>query len=465
MDGSRRYSKIYCKTQAATEALTAGRGVLSSSARQLLILLDGQRDFDELARIFGEETLYRLLPFLESQGLVEPLNERSTATAQVETASPTTTTRIDITTALPVEPTVTPTVTQVVAPPATLSEPLPVQMAAKSPRFLAVPIAILVSLATAATIVNWVFEREQHPVENPQPAQEPAKPAVSAGNSAMPPQSSSGAAAPSTGIQRAKNEPSAVNSEPIHSPSSAALSLPPSVQSSPAQQASAPIGEASLPQPLRGKASPESSSSVPKPVTSAVIAKSNETNTGPAQRTRAESDLTADAPKQSTPTTRTQLAETGSRIAPRQKAVAESASVSAKGSPTQTDTSSVAQQGTLALAKPDHDTTQNPASAPAATGLHVRSRVLPSISKRALESGIYGGKAVVRLHVNSAGAVDRVELVSATPPEVYGPDVQQALEQWTFEPPSNPAQFTLELDFRQQPPTPSASASKPPDGP
>jgi len=97
--------------------------------------------------------------------------------------------------------------------------------------------------------------------------------------------------------------------------------------------------------------------------------------------------------------------------------------------------------------------------------LQVRSRVLPGISKRALQNGIYAGHAVVRLHINSSGTVERVELVSATPPEVYGPDVQHALEQWTFEPPSNPAQFTLELDFREQPPAAPIAPDKPADTP
>jgi len=99
--------------------------------------------------------------------------------------------------------------------------------------------------------------------------------------------------------------------------------------------------------------------------------------------------------------------------------------------------------------------------------LHERSRVLPTISKKAQRSGIYAGSAVVRLHVNSAGAVERVELVSASPPQVYDQDVEQALKQWTFDPPGNSAVMTVELDFRPQSVTPPAARDKPkaPDKP
>ena len=463
MDGSRRYSKIYCKTQAGTDALTAGRGALSSSARQLLILLDGVRDFDELSHIFGEETLYRLLPFLESQGFVEPMNER--ATAQNDPAAPSTTRRSDTPTAASntIQTPIT-TVSQVVAPPATLSEALPVQRSAKSQRFLAVPIAILVSLATAAAIVSWVFERELHDPENPPQVQASAKPPASAGDASKQPLASAGSIAPGAKPRTAQSDSSSAISEPTHPPAPVAAVPLPSVQLNP-MQASAPVGETGSLLASRGKTNSESTVSSSKSVMSEAAAQSNEANSRPAQRAKAVSDSTLDASKQSAPAARTQLVESAARVVARPKAATDPAKDSAKESATQSDISSATRQGTLALAAPDHVAAQSPALALATTGLHVRSRVLPGISKRALESGIYGGKAVVRLHVNSAGAVERVELVSAIPPEVYGPDVQQALQQWTFEPPSNPAQFTLELDFREQPPAPAASASKPPDGP
>lgn len=459
MDGSRRYSKIYCKTQAGAEALTAGRGALSSSARQLLILLDGERDFDELSRIFGEDTLYRLLPFLESQGFVEPFTEA--ATAQDEPPTSPTTTRLGISTALPTT-VLTPeaTVTQVAAPPpATLSEPLPVQAPAKSPRFLAVPIAILVSLATAAVTVNWVFEREQHAAESPQQVQETTPPAVSAGNASKQPLVGAGSVAPSSEVRTAQNVSSPGNSEPTHPPLSA-LGVPAPAGRSSSSETSAPARDTTWPLALQGKTTLQPVSSASKTAASETTAQSNDTDSRPAQRGKVASDLTLEASMPSVPSTKTQIDETAARVAAKPKVATKSPSADAKEAQTGPDTSLAKGQGTLALVAPDRGAAQSPAPAPATVGLHVRSRVLPAISKRALESGIYGGKAVVRLHVTSAGTVERVELLSADPPEVYGPDVQHALEQWTFEPPSNPAQFTLDLDFRQQPPQPSSNEGK-----
>jgi len=471
MDGSRRYSKIYCKTQAGADALTAGRGLLSSSARQLLILLDGERDFDELSRIFSEETLYRLLPFLESQGFVEPLNERETA--QRETPAPPSTTRTGIPTFVPTTalPTAVPTVTQatvstiaqVAAPPATLSEHLPLQPSAKSPRFLAVPIAILVSLATAAVIVNWVFEREQHADESAQHAQDvaaaSATPATTAGK---PPSSEAGSLRPSSGSQPAQGNALAENSESTHVPVAATPVRSGAGQPSSAE-ASSPAGEKRSPPALRGRTDEEPASSSTKAFASDKSVPSTEASVRTAPRSKvAISDAGLEVSKLSLPPAKTQANESSERLALRAKVNTESASIETKEPHANPDGTPATGQGTLAVATPDHATEQ----APATVGLHVRTRVLPSISKRALDAGIYGGTAVVRLHINSAGAVERVELVSANPPEVYGPDVQHALEQWTFEPPSNPAQFTLDLDFRQQPPASPASASnKSGDGP
>lgn len=461
MDGSRRYSKIYCKTQAGADALTAGRGALSSSARQLLILLDGERDFDELSRIFGEETLYRVLPFLESQGFVEPLKEHTTA--QNESLAPTTVARTTVLPTTVLQPAV-PTVTQVAEPPATVSAPSPVQASAKSPRFLAVPIAILASLATAAAIVNWVFEREQHAAESPQQTQDVTRPATPAVTASKPPSSGAGSSAPNTGVQTAQIDSSDANAQPTHPPPTVKPALPPLGPAN-SVQGSVPTIEKGSPPVARGKANAETTSSSSTLAVSDASPLSVQPSARPAQRSKVASDSTVQASKPSTEQAKTPPDGSSAQGVPRPKTAAESASATTQEPPTRPEPSSAAVQGTLALAAPDHTTAQSPAPAPALVGLHVRNRVLPTISKRALDSGIYGGKLVVRLHVNLAGTVERVELVSANPPEVYGPDVQHALEQWTFEPPSNPAQFTLDLDFRQQPPQPVSNTEKPAETP
>jgi len=67
--------RIYSKTAQGAAALNAARGAVSSSARQLLILIDGRRDVGELRGIFGEETVSRLLPQLEAQGYVKRVRD------------------------------------------------------------------------------------------------------------------------------------------------------------------------------------------------------------------------------------------------------------------------------------------------------------------------------------------------------------------------------------------------------
>ncbi len=73
MDASRRSLHVYGKTQAGTLALTATRGAMSSSMRQLLILIDGKRSIADLGKIFAEETLAQSMAQLESQGYIECL--------------------------------------------------------------------------------------------------------------------------------------------------------------------------------------------------------------------------------------------------------------------------------------------------------------------------------------------------------------------------------------------------------
>jgi len=456
MDGSRRYSKVYCKTQAGADALASARGILSSSARQLLILLDGQRDFDELSGIFGEEALYRLLPQLESQGYIEPLNER------VETR-PETPAETTVKTTAPV--TISPATVQKSAPttlPATAPSNPPVEAPAvtittkKAPRFLAVPLAILASLLMAQAIVNWVFEREERVAETSQ-AQE-ATPAAPAARSPAPGGTSSLPSSVS-GIATAPPE-----SSPPAKPASS-LPAPDRQHSSPQQSAAATPSPATLPDQAmseataRAKAQSAPPANTSRPAAAEPAARSATDGARMAPRSKAASESPAAPSKHSAPEAPA-LADQGKlALSMGAKAPGESTSAASKALPSGSDETASAAGSANGAGAP------TPGVAPAVSILHVRSRVLPTISKRALQSGVYAGHAVVRLHVNSSGRVERVELVSASPPEVYGPDVQQALEQWTFEPPSNPAQFTLELDFREKTPEAAAVPAKPVESP
>ena len=71
MDASTRFYNVYGKTKSGASALSSTRGALSSSARQLLILIDGQRSLGDLTSIFGGEALDRSLALLKTEGYVE----------------------------------------------------------------------------------------------------------------------------------------------------------------------------------------------------------------------------------------------------------------------------------------------------------------------------------------------------------------------------------------------------------
>jgi len=61
--------------------------------------------------------------------------------------------------------------------------------------------------------------------------------------------------------------------------------------------------------------------------------------------------------------------------------------------------------------------------------------------------GIDHGRLVVKLHVDTSGAVSQLELVSAEPSEIYDKDMRNTLQSWTYQPPPVPAVATVELDF------------------
>src|SRR3974390_315715 len=73
MDASDRSGHVYGKTESGKSALHQARNTLSSAARQLLILINGQRTLGELWGILGAETVERALEQLEVQGYVEVL--------------------------------------------------------------------------------------------------------------------------------------------------------------------------------------------------------------------------------------------------------------------------------------------------------------------------------------------------------------------------------------------------------
>jgi TonB family protein len=110
---------------------------------------------------------------------------------------------------------------------------------------------------------------------------------------------------------------------------------------------------------------------------------------------------------------------------------------------------SVAPAGALRLAPPPATAGDAPVVRPAAgSSLRVRTQVTPAIPRPVLDRGITSGHVVVVLHVDPAGTVQRVELVSANPPEVYDAAMAQAFANWTFDPLGIPGRMTVDVDIR-----------------
>jgi len=90
------------------------------------------------------------------------------------------------------------------------------------------------------------------------------------------------------------------------------------------------------------------------------------------------------------------------------------------------------------------------ATASPAPALHVRSQVTPEIPQKAKDLGVKSGRVVVILHVDPRGTVERVELDSADPPQMYDQEMQQAFEKWTFDPPGVEGRMTVQVDVAPQ---------------
>ncbi len=93
--------------------------------------------------------------------------------------------------------------------------------------------------------------------------------------------------------------------------------------------------------------------------------------------------------------------------------------------------------------------------------LTVRRQITPLLPKAARDMGITSGRVVVVLQVNPGGTVDHVDLVSATPPQVYDEDMQMAFEEWTFEPLGIPGRMTVEVLVGGGRPAPAPAGAAP----
>ncbi len=431
-------SIVYGKTPLGVVELSGAHGSLSLQARQLLIMIDGERSFDELCELFGEERASRTLSELKSRGFVQrkaTSNSRSTVSAggapptltgerfrsspptieqplsdfpevlESTPAKPLATTRLRTQPgAPPVRPTAsTPTWS---APTLSSTRAAPPGAAKAARSSLAKAVTVLGFIGCAAIILVGALRLRSAPDAPPavvQTVEESASPGApkpivfqAPDVEAPPPVIAPRATRPTVrATASAAAPPAPVAAATARAGADASPSASPGADL--ASQAGAPAPASPV------VAAPVSTPSPPPVVAMPALANVERTQTKPEP---------ASATNALVPEERTQIAK---------------ASVPVPAAP--------AVQAQL------------PAPL-AASALHVRNRVLPTISARAKRAGITEGSIEVILDVNPSGTVDRVELVSANPARIYDGQMQDALQQWTFDPPGGRARARIAFEFK-----------------
>ena len=439
---------VYRKTGLGAAELTATHGALSSSARRVLILLDGRRTVSELADLFGAEAVERLVPELEARGFarqVDPNREDADVLTEIlpglvgsEAAAPGTVERrggnalawTAVAAALAIGGgvywvTVRPggqvsqasqldqamarmrpidvDRTLVSAGPADtgVAEPQPVTEVALSglPAVVAVPKPTApVGLAKAAPAAATPAQRpaDQTDAQEPSPGAEakPAAPAPSATDTAA--------------VAAAKPD------APAAAPAQASTAAPTPVQ---APTQAPPPAAASTPAPAMPQKAPPMAAAAPVPVKATPIV------------------VAAAVPVKATSTAVTLV-----DIARDERAAGAAAADAARAGPTPATVGAPPTQ-VAAVAPP-----VQPASGPVT--LHPVRHDPPEFPIRAARDRVQQGHVVARIWVTADGGVDQVDIVSASPPRVFDQEVRRALSLWTFEPPGRAVNQTVELNFK-----------------
>ena len=400
-------ARTYTKTELGSQALASSRDALSTPARQLLILIDGQRNHGELAAIFGNEIVDKMLPFLESQGFVRLRHAGTGAAPPTLTAvrpaiAPAATLQRSAAATRPREAARPPTLHPGAAGP--LGSPI-----APAPSSQALAITLLAAAVVLACAGLWWFMASLHPAE--------VVPA------------DAGTAAP-----LASTEPAPAASTPAPPPDAAHADSPPTTKAS-------NDGLRALATPVAIK------KALPAPPPLGLAA----------------AQINLAAPKRSVGTAAT--VPTASSALPPAPAPALAAAPAASLAPmigTQANAVALPAPAALAPGRPPEAGPKGSAEpvapapaaelaaapAPRAPVLKPRERFMPEIARRAQRNDITSGVLVVRLQVQPDGAVAAVDVVRADPPLIYDTDVERTLRRWTFEPPGQRAQVTVRFDFK-----------------
>ena len=416
---------IYGKTELGTSALNAARGAIGSPARQLLILIDGQRDVGELRSIFGAEALGRLLPQLEAQGYVRRLRDAPGG-----------------------RPATISTVQRVPAAEGAAPRNIEPPTAADVPSNV-LPKAALAAVVVAVSGAIWWFlggaaipgipsapapAASTAPTGNaPSAADTTATAAVETISPAPAPELTAPGSNAASGDRVASRPRDASRTEPRADNRAAAA--PPTPADAASRESASPQ-TASAPRPSASRAGPgiaanePTRTAAPAPGAGASLAAGTPVSAAAAVPPPAPSPALIQGPAQPA-----SVATTSSTVG-----VSPSGNLPATGSVTP----SAAAPG-IPSARPASPV---PPAASTSPQLHPRERTMPVLSRTARRAGIDSGQLVVRLHVSPRGTVESVDVLKANPREVYDSTIEQTLKKWTFDPPGVPVESTVEFEFK-----------------
>ncbi len=395
---------VYRKTGAGAAQLAMPHGALAPAARRVLILLDGRRTIAELADLFGMESVQRLVAELEAKGFARQVDlQRSAQDADVLTG---------------------------IHPHQGAGEQAPVAPARPSRRGPWLLLAGALALAAAWQLAGRPNPSSYTQASRVSPAEASAQPAASAagGDQASPaaepappvtaidaPPVRTGGAVITLAPPRTARLPTPVIPTAPRSPAPA-LSEPPVARAADAPATSVPAAGARIENPARSVAAAPSNPAPAAPAAAAPVASL-------AAPVAAQVAAPAPLPVVAVEATRDDTAA-GTTAAGR-------APASPLDSP-----------AALALAARPSDATSAPVK------LRPLKHEPPEFPIRALRNGIEEGHVQARLWISAEGAVEQVDIVSATPPRVFDAEVRRALSLWTFEAPGRPRQETILLTFK-----------------
>jgi protein TonB len=406
MDGS----LIYRKTRrGAAELSNTHGGHVATPSRRVLIVLDGRRTVEELTELFGAEAVEHALAELEAQGLARLTDPESDGDTTQQVAM----------------------LDGYNYPPQPSQPDLALPDAKPRRRGL-----IWIALALPALAIAggyWIVTNANRPADAPRDAAVAARPAGAA--------QTPSAAGPVAQDALDPGEPS--TGSPADGPRELPLSgLPPVIITKASATVVAPAGAAPEAPPARR--APERAvaqvETVPAPPPAPETA---------LPKTVAAADPPAQAPQnrpRETPAAAPTVAPPASAAATKVDAgQAERIALRAPAAePAASETAAPAAPPPVQLAA----VAPTPLPATEPITLHPRKRDPPQFPRRALRAKIDEGHVMARIWVTPEGKVDQVDILKATPPRIFDDEVRRALSAWTFDPPGQAVNKTVELTFK-----------------